>query len=102
MSSLTEKRKREIESLYLKMKQETYKKVMLYVICNIQSEHIMSDILKSINKLNDIESSSVPYGTNTITVIADWKEFEVPQKIKYILGIPNVLDVKAYILDPIS
>ena len=55
MSSLTEKKKREIENLYLKMKQKSCKKIMLYVKCNIQTvdlEPVVAEhILKAIKPL---------------------------------------------------
>jgi hypothetical protein len=38
MSALTEKKKKEIESLYLKMKQKAYRKVMLYVTLPTQAK----------------------------------------------------------------
>jgi nitrate reductase NapAB chaperone NapD len=105
MSSLTEKKKREIENLYLKMKQKSCKKIMLYVKCNIQTVDlgpvVVEHILKAINKMSDIEAASYTYGTNIVTVTANWKDYEVNQKIKYIKQIPNVLDVEAYILNPL-
>lgn len=105
MSALTERKKKEIESLFLKMKQKTYKKVMLYVTCNIQGVNqepiIVDRILKTINNMNAIESASYDYGTNTITVTANWKDYEISQMIESIKAIPNVLDIKAYILNPL-
>lgn len=105
MSSFTERKKREIENLYLKMKQKAYKKVMLYVICNIPTLHdeavITDRVLKFIYKMKDIEFASYAQGTNTITVTANWKDYEVLQKIKSIKELPDVLDIKAYILNPL-
>ncbi len=74
-------------------------------MCNIQNiddGHVITDqIIKTINNMTDTESASYTYGTNIITVTANWKDYEVPLKIKSIKEIPNVLDVKAYILNPL-
>jgi hypothetical protein len=78
---------------------------MLYVMCNIQNIDdgpvITDHIIKTINNMTDTESASYTYGTNIITVTANWKDYEVPLKIKSIKEIPNVLDVKAYLLNPL-
>jgi hypothetical protein len=73
MSSLTERRKREIEDQYIKMRKDAQKKLLLYVICNInninEGQNIAQKILKDIYKIGGIESASYTYGTNTITVV---------------------------------
>jgi 5,10-methylene-tetrahydrofolate dehydrogenase/methenyl tetrahydrofolate cyclohydrolase len=103
MSALTEKKKKEIESLYLKMKQKACRKVMLYVTLRpLDNEYVIADrILKFINKMNEIESTSYTPGTYVMTVTANWKEYEVQQKIKSIKDLPEVSDIKAYILNPL-
>ena len=55
---------------------------------------IADQIIKTINNMTDTESASYNYGTNIITVTANWKDYEVPLKIKSIKEIPNVLDIK--------
>jgi hypothetical protein len=73
MSSLTERRKREIEDQYIKMRKDAQNKLLLYVICNInninEGQNIAQKILKDIYKIGGIESASYTYGTNTITVV---------------------------------
>jgi hypothetical protein len=70
MSALTEKRKREIEEQYAEMRKKAEKKLLLYVICNIdnvdEGQSIAQQVLKDIYKIEGIESASYTYGTNTI------------------------------------
>jgi hypothetical protein len=103
MSSLTEKRKREIEEQYAKMKREAERKVLLKVICDIKNINdgpiISQRILKDIYKIHGVESASYAYGTNTITVIAKWNELSyIIEKIK---KLPLVLDVSGKALSPL-
>lgn len=104
MSSLTEKRKREIEEQIAKMKQQAERKVLLNVVCDIRNINdapsITQRILKEIYKLHGIESASFIYGTNTITVIAKWSE-SISQIVEKITRMPWVSDVSGRILSPL-
>ena len=103
MSSLTEKRKLEIDEEYAKMKREAERKALLNVICDIKQINdgpiISQRILKDIYKIYGVQSASYIYGTNTITVIAKWNEASyIVEKIK---RLPLVLDVKGKALSPL-
>jgi hypothetical protein len=104
MSSLTDKKKREIEEQYAKMKQEAERKVLLNVICDIRNINegsiISQRILKEIYKIHGIESASYTYGTNVITVIAKWND-PISYIIEKIKKLPLVLDVSGKALSPL-
>jgi hypothetical protein len=103
VSSLTEKRKREIEEQFAKMKREAERKVLLNVTCDIKDINdgpiISQRILKDIYKIYGVESASYTYGTNIITVIAKWNEISyIVEKIK---KLPLVLGVSGKALSPL-
>jgi hypothetical protein len=100
MSSLTEKRKQEIEEQFAKMKREAERKVLLNVTCDIKDIPIISQrILKDIYKIYGVESASYTYGTNIITVIAKWNEKSyIVENIK---KLPLVLGVSGKALSPL-
>lgn len=103
MSSLTEKRKREIEEQIAKMKQQAERKVLLNVVCdirNINDAPIITQRILKVSRLHGIESASFIYGTNTITVIAKWSE-SISQIVEKIKRMPWVSDVSGRILSPL-
>ena len=96
---------REIETQYQDMMAKRARKVFLTVFCKIRSLEdtltIPQMIIDSIRKMKGIESVSYSNGTNVITVIAQWEEFEVNYKIRQIKKIPNIKNVTAEILSPL-
>jgi hypothetical protein len=105
MSALTERRKREIETQFREMKEKRAYKVFLYVFCDTQSLEdtlsIPQVVMDSITRKKGIESISYIDGSNFITVLAQWQDYEVNYKIKEIRKIRHVSGVRAEILAPL-
>jgi hypothetical protein len=105
MSSLTERKKKEIETQYREMVAKRARKVFLTVFCNVRHLQdtlaIPQVIMDSIRKLKGIESVSYTNGTNVITVIAQWEDYKVNYNIRQIKRIPNVMKVTVEILSPL-
>jgi hypothetical protein len=103
MSSLTERKKREIETQYREMIAKRARKVFLTVFCNIRRLQdtlvIPQMIMDSIRKMRGVESVSYANGTNVITVIAEWEDYKV--NVRQIKKIPNVREVTVEVLSPL-
>ena len=105
MSSLTERKKKEIETQYREMVAKRACKVFLTVFCNVRRLQdtlaIPQMIMDSIRKMRGVESVSYTNGTNVITVIAQWEDYKVNYNIIQIKKIPNVRKVTVEVLSPL-
>ena len=105
MSSLTERRKKEIETQYREMVRKRARKVFLTVFCDVRCLQdklaIPQMIMDSIRKIMGVESVSYTNGTNVITVIAQWEDYKVNYNIRQIKEIPNVRKVTVEVLSPL-
>jgi hypothetical protein len=88
MSSLTERKKKEIETQYREMIAKRARKVFLTVFYNVRRLQdtfaIPQVIVDSIRRMRGVESVSYTNGTNVITVIAQWDDYKVSYNIRQI------------------
>jgi hypothetical protein len=112
MSALTERKKREIEMLYRKLKEKP-SKVFLNIFVNIDisnNPHIIKQILNFITNMEGVEFSNYTQGTNNFTATAQWKESDAQlnvEKLKRILlelanAPPEMVKIQAKILYPVD
>ena len=103
MSSLTERRKREIEMLFRRMK-ERPSKVFLSVFLddNFFNEDptLPRHISQLINQMDGVESYNYTEGTNHITATAQWTESETQYRVEYLRKTRGIKYVQAKILYP--
>ena len=96
MSALTERKKKEIDMLYRKMKAKR-SKVFLNILINSNvkiSRRIGERITKSIYRLGDVQYSSYSLGTNNFTAEAQWNESDAVGKVDLLkIMIARLLDV---------
>ena len=104
MSSLTERKKMEIESQYREMVAKRASKIFLTVFWNptrLQDTlAIPQMIMDSIRKMRGVESVSYNNG-KVITVLAQWEDYKVNYNIRQIKKIPNVRKVTVEVLSPL-
>jgi hypothetical protein len=105
MSALTERKKREIETQFRKMKARRAYKVFLYVLCDTKTLRdtftIPQMIMDSTKRKKGVESIYYTNGTNVITVLAQWEDFEISGKIMEIKSIRHVTGVRTELLAPL-
>lgn len=95
---------REIETQYREMMAKRARKVFLTVICNVRTLEdtftVPQSIMDSILKIKGVESASYTDAPNVISVMAQWKDYEVSSKVEEIETIPQVANVTTRILSP--
>jgi hypothetical protein len=104
MSALTPKKMREIEAQYREMMAKRASKVFLTITCDVRTIEdtfvIPSRIMNSILEMKGVESASYTDSPNVISVIAQWRDFEVNDRVEDIRTITGVLHVKVQTLSP--
>ena len=105
MSSLTPRKMKEIDNQLRQMREKRDRRVFLTVFCNIRRLEdtlaLPQMIMDSIRKINGVESVSYTNGTNVITVIAQWEDYEASYYVKRIQKIHNVRKVTVDVLSPL-
>jgi hypothetical protein len=105
MAALTERKKREIEMLYRKMKEKP-SKVFLNVSLNesffSEEPTLPKHILNFIQHMEGIESSVYSVGSNNITATAQWTETEAKYRVEDLRKTHGVKSVQAKILYPLD
>lgn len=99
MSALTEK-KREIETQFRKMKARRPTR-FFYMFFVTKKHYGPQMIMDSIKRKKGVESISYTNGTNVITVLAQWEDFEISGKIMEIKSIRHVTGVRTELLAPL-
>jgi hypothetical protein len=112
MSALTEKKKREIETLYRKLKEKP-SKVFLNILIGADisnNPRIIKRILNLIWSMGDVEYSTYTEGTNNFTATTFWKESDATnnvqtlrRRIQEVANLPiKAVNVQAKILYPVD
>lgn len=105
MSALTEKNKREIEEQYKKLIEKKEKKILLSIYFDLRDPKdgpdISFGIVNFVYQLKEIESAGYSPGTNLVTVVAKWREEDIPSNVAKIKLRPFVTDVRVKIMTPL-
>jgi uncharacterized membrane-anchored protein len=101
MSSLTEKKKREIEMLYRKMKEKPSKVFLsIFLDESILNEPALHTYISQLMKRMRIESYTHSEGTNHLTATAQWTESDAQYKVEDLRNTRGIKYVQAKILYP--
>jgi hypothetical protein len=104
VSALTEKKKKEIEMLYRKMKEKP-SRVLLNVFTDISKPNevqaISKRVLNSLGRMRGIKYCGYTKGTNHISAMAQWTESEAKFIVAELKKDPGVANLQAQILEQV-
>ena len=101
MSALTERKKREIEMLYRKMKEKPSRVFLsIFLDESILNQSTLHTYISELMKRMEVESYTYTENTNHLTATARWTESEAQYKVEDLRNTPGIKHVQANILYP--
>lgn len=103
MSALTDRRKREIEMLYRKMKEEPSKVFLNVFIDDVvlnEDPTLPAYVYELFKQMGGLKSYNYTEGSNHITATVLWTESEAKYRVEDLRNTRGIKNVQAWILYP--